>query len=404
MAAEINQDERKQGNVRKPILWNKIEGCPDTINEAILIPKEDGVISVSDDKTLRVWLKRDSGQYWPSICHSMPSEASSVNYNSETRRLFVGQDNGTITEFELTEDYNRLIHHRDYIAHQNRVTAVRFSLSCEWVLSCGKDKYFMWHCSETGRRLCGYQANAMCLCLEFDEQSKYAFVGDYSGQISVLKLKDTSFDHVVTLKGHAGSIRCLSWDAENQLLFSGSFDQSVIVWDIGSRKGTAFELQGHKDKVQGLVHAKTCRQLLSASDDGILGIWDMVVKRLETPDWAESDVCQKCDSPFFWNFKKMWSDKKVGQRQHHCRNCGKALCHPCCSKMSTIPLMGYEYEVRVCDECFESITPEDKAPHATFHDLKHSIVHMQLDEARKILLTTGKDRVMKLWDMKLVLH
>ncbi|CAL1543265.1 unnamed protein product [Lymnaea stagnalis] len=431
MAAEIKEDEKKVGNVRKPVLLNKIEGCPDTINEAIIIPKEDGVISVSDDKTLRVWLKRDSGQYWPSICHTMPSEASSVFYNSETRRLFVGQDNGTITEFELTEDYNRLIHRRDFIAHQSRVTGIRFSLSCEWVLSCGKDKYFIWHCSETGRRLCGYQANAMCLCLEFDEQSKYAFVGDYSGQISVLKLKDNSFDHVVTLKGHAvnflsfrrdlakfpspglsalrslvglGSIRCLSWDADNQLLFSGSFDQSVIVWDIGGRKGTAFELQGHKDKVQGLVHSKTSRQLLTGSDDCVLGIWDMVVKRLETPDWAESDVCQKCDSPFFWNFRKMWADRKVGQRQHHCRNCGKALCQACCNQMSTIPLMGYEYEVRVCDECFQSITPEEKAPHATFHDLKHSIVHMDLDASRKILLTTGKDRVMKLWDMSLVLH
>ncbi|BFZ06608.1 hypothetical protein BsWGS_09647 [Bradybaena similaris] len=404
MATEISQEERMQGNTRKPILLNKIEGCPDTINMAIVIPKEDGVISVSDDKTLRVWLKRDSGQYWPSICHTMPAEAASVDYNKETRLLFVGQDSGTITEFELTEDYNRLLHHRDYVAHQGRVTAVKFSLSCEWLLTCSKDKYFMWHCTETGRRLSGFQANSICLCLEFDEQSKYAFVGDYSGQISVLKLKDNTFDLVTTLKGHAGSIRCLSWDADNQLLFSGSFDQSVVVWDIGSRKGTAFELQGHKEKVQGLAYNKTSHQLLTGSDDGVLGIWDMEVKRLETPEWVESDVCQKCSSPFFWNFRKMWTDKKVGMRQHHCRHCGKALCHACCSKMSTIPLMGYEYEVRVCDCCFDQITPEDKAPHATFHDVKHGVVHMHLDESRKILLTTGKDRIMKLWDMRTVLH
>lgn len=46
-------------------------------------------------------------------------------------------------------------------------------------------------------------------------------------------------------QGHNGSIRALAWDGERQLLFSGSFDQSVIVWDIGGGKGTAFELQGH---------------------------------------------------------------------------------------------------------------------------------------------------------------
>jgi WD40 repeat protein len=44
----------------------------------------------------------------------------------------------------------------------------------------------------------------------------------------------------------AGSVRCMAWDIERKLLFSGSFDQSIIVWDIGGKKGTAFELQGHR--------------------------------------------------------------------------------------------------------------------------------------------------------------
>lgn len=43
-----------------------------------------------------------------------------------------------------------------------------------------------------------------------------------------------------------GSVRSLAWDIHRSWLFSGSFDQSAIVWDIGGRKGTAFELQGHR--------------------------------------------------------------------------------------------------------------------------------------------------------------
>ena len=42
-----------------------------------------------------------------------------------------------------------------------------------------------------------------------------------------------------------GSVRALAWDPENRLLFSGSFDESIIVWDIGGQQGTAFELHGH---------------------------------------------------------------------------------------------------------------------------------------------------------------
>lgn len=43
-----------------------------------------------------------------------------------------------------------------------------------------------------------------------------------------------------------GSVRCLTYDRERRILFSGGFDQIVILWDIGSQKGTAFELTGHK--------------------------------------------------------------------------------------------------------------------------------------------------------------
>jgi hypothetical protein len=36
---------------------------------------------------------------------------------------------------------------------------------------------------------------------------------------------------------------------------------------------------------------------------------------VKTPEWLDSDSCQKCDQPFFWNFKQMWDSKKIGLRQ-----------------------------------------------------------------------------------------
>jgi WD40 repeat protein len=44
----------------------------------------------------------------------------------------------------------------------------------------------------------------------------------------------------------AGSVRSLCYDAERRVLFSGGFDELVVVWDIGSQRGTAYELTGHK--------------------------------------------------------------------------------------------------------------------------------------------------------------
>ena len=99
-------------DISKPELVHKIEGCTDEVNGAVIIPGEfkrhcrkddvvisilmimmmimmsgeDGVISISSDRSVRVWLLRDSGQFWPSICHYYTSTApTSLSYCHERR-------------------------------------------------------------------------------------------------------------------------------------------------------------------------------------------------------------------------------------------------------------------------------------------------------------------------------
>uniref|UniRef100_A0A8C5BSE0 WD repeat and FYVE domain containing 2 n=1 Tax=Gadus morhua TaxID=8049 RepID=A0A8C5BSE0_GADMO len=382
--------EQPKPQTRKPVLLSKIEAFQDIVTTAVIIPKEDGVISVSEDRTIRVWLKRDSGQYWPSVYQTMSSK--SVASRSLVIYIYIYI---YIPEFILAEDYNKMTPARTYQAHQGRVLVVLFVLEMEWVLSTGQDKNFTWHCSESGQQLGTYRTAACVSGLQFDVETRHAFVGDQSGQVTILKVEQDSCSMVTTFKGHTGNVTALCWDPGQRVLFSGSSDNSIIMWDIGGRKGTAIELQGHNDKVQGLCFASHTRQLISCSSDGSIVIWNMDVTRQETPEWLDSDSCQKCEQPFFWNFKQMWDSKKIGLRQHHCRKCGQAVCGKCSSKRSTIPLMGFEFEVRVCDSCHESITEEDRAPTASFHDSKHSIVHIHYEATTGNLLTSGTDKVIK---------
>ncbi|XP_035767164.1 WD repeat and FYVE domain-containing protein 2 [Neolamprologus brichardi] len=342
MAAEI----QPQPQARKPCLLSKIDAFQEVVSTAVIIPKEDGVISVSEDRTIRVWLKRDSGQYWPSIYHTMPSSSSCMSFNPETRRLSVGMDTGSICEFVLSEDYNKITPARTYQAHQGRVTVVLFVLEMEWLLSTGQDKSFTWHCSESGQQLGTYRTAAWVSGLQFDVETRHAFVGDQSGQVTILKLEQDICSLVTTFKGHTGT---------------------------------------HTQAPSVLIEAQMINFLKCAFP--------------QTPEWLDSDSCQKCEQPFFWNFKQMWDSKKIGLRQHHCRKCGQAVCGKCSSKRSTIPLMGFEFEVRVCDSCHESISDEDRAPTATFHDSKHSIVYMHYEPTTGNLLTSGTDKIVKLWDM-----
>uniref|UniRef100_A0A8C4RY76 WD repeat and FYVE domain containing 1 n=1 Tax=Erpetoichthys calabaricus TaxID=27687 RepID=A0A8C4RY76_ERPCA len=315
MAAEIHARPQSA----RPVLLNKVEGHQDTVNVAVLIPKEDGVITVGEDRTIRVWLKRDSGQYWPSIYHMVSSPCSAMCYHHDSKRIFVGQDNGAIVEFEIAEDFNKMTLIKSYPAHQNRVSAIVFSLVSEWVISTGHDKTISWMCTRSGTMLGRHYFTSWASTLQYDYDTKHAFVGDYSGQITLLKLDQSNYSIITTLKGHEGSIGSLCWDPVQRLLFSGASDNSIIMWDIGGRKGRTLLLQGHHDKVQAVRYLQLTRQLISCSADGGIVVWNMDIRREEAPQWQESDSCQKCEQPFFWNLKQMWDTKTLGLRQPHCR-------------------------------------------------------------------------------------
>ena len=100
---------------------------------------------------------------------------------------------------------------------------------------------------------------------------------------------------------------------------SGSFDSNVFIWDVGGRKGTVYELNGHRNKVNTVHYVPSSRSLMSTGEDSTLVLWNLAAHRLETVDWAESDTCQLCNRPFYWNFKAMYDQKQIGLRQHHCR-------------------------------------------------------------------------------------
>ena len=63
-------------------------------------------------------------------------------------------------------------------------------------------------------------AGAWCLCLAFDRISNFAFIGDYSGGIHMVRLEEgEEFKFVTTLKGHAGLFICLGYHVKSFFKF-----------------------------------------------------------------------------------------------------------------------------------------------------------------------------------------
>ncbi|MGH0151981.1 UNVERIFIED_CONTAM: hypothetical protein FKN15_040266 [Acipenser sinensis] len=74
----------------------------------------------------------------------------------------------------------------------------------------------------------------------------------------------------------------------------------------------------------------------------LLNVQDMLSKE---PPWCDGSYCYECLAKF-----------GVTTRKHHCRHCGRLLCHKCSVK--EIPIIKFDLNkpVRVCDICFDVLT------------------------------------------------
>ncbi|UJR28285.1 hypothetical protein I4U23_009533 [Adineta vaga] len=404
MAAAIDEGV---GKVRRPELLHKID-IEVSINDAILLISEEGIITALDDRTLRIWLRRQTGKYWPSVCYTLESAPSALFYDESSRRLFCGCDSGLLHEFLVSEDFNKITLQCTYLGHQTRIHAVYFSARNNLLLSVCREKKFNYYSTDASienhqHALGSYTLTSWGMSITMDEISQHCFVGDSNGTIHFLKIDtNNKCNLITTLKGHTGSIQNLLWDVDAAWLFSGSFDTSVVVWDVGAHQGLAVELNGHSDRLVGISYDNLRKLLITCSADGHIGVWPMNVKRNETPKWNESDFCQICHLPFFWNIRAMWIQKQIGLRQHHCRKCGRAVCDKCSQTRKALPLLGYETVQRVCNDCVGTLRNDETVPLASFYDARQGTIRMDYNQGKKVMMTVGTDRTIKIWDMSSV--
>ena len=91
-----------------------------------------------------------------------------------------------------------------------------------------------------------------------------------SGKLYIWRLDRPSAPERV-LSGHHGSINAVSYGPDGRIVTAGA-DRTVRVWNPA--KGTEMILRGHHDEVSDATFTPDGAQLLSASDDGTLRLWD----------------------------------------------------------------------------------------------------------------------------------
>ena len=86
--------------------------------------------------------------------------------------------------------------------------------------------------------------------------------------------------HKSISKAHLNSIECMAGHPSNKVFASGSHDHTIKIWDLETTKET-MQLADHKyffvyfrEGVWSLQYSNDGNQLLSASPDTLIQIWD----------------------------------------------------------------------------------------------------------------------------------
>eukprot|EP00036_Acanthoecidae_sp_10tr_P010475 CAMPEP_0182924970 /NCGR_PEP_ID=MMETSP0105_2-20130417/8057_1 /TAXON_ID=81532 ORGANISM="Acanthoeca-like sp., Strain 10tr" /NCGR_SAMPLE_ID=MMETSP0105_2 /ASSEMBLY_ACC=CAM_ASM_000205 /LENGTH=472 /DNA_ID=CAMNT_0025062797 /DNA_START=72 /DNA_END=1490 /DNA_ORIENTATION=+ len=379
------------------------------INDALYVDDVDGgddggIISIGEDKQLLIWLKRDSGGYWPSVHEELPAPATALAFDGKDRKAYIGLATGVVLIYSIQGDFNACTYIDAIPAHKGRVTGLRVDNGREFLVSCSRDKTVALHSLRSLQSISVYPLPSWANDLDYDDKGPNIFVGDYGGRVHVLKLdKHQQIVPIVPLEGHSGSIKTVLWVRSEGMLYTGSTDKTIRMWDIGSCKGECFVLRGQKGSIDGLAYSAQTKQLIAAGSDKKLLVWNVGNDHWQMPPvWNKADNCEACGVAFFWNFEKMWQDRKLQvNRQHHCRYTGKAVCDTCSPTRTTITTMGFELPVRICKEAEPMITEEDKLPRAKAFPLGNTCTFTRLTTmgAEQVLMSGSTAGEICVWSM-----
>lgn len=87
--------------------------------------------------------------------------------------------------------------------------------------------------------------------------------------------------HGGDLKGHGGPIKAVTVSPDGTSVLSGSFDYSMISWDIsGDKPALVNRFIGHDAAVNAVAFTPDGLHAVTGSDDGTLGLWELGSGRL----------------------------------------------------------------------------------------------------------------------------
>jgi WD40 repeat protein len=168
--------------------------------------------------------------------------------------------------------------------HMAIIKSLSFTPNGKQLVSAGDDKVISvwdWQAAKTIRTIRGQVArgpDGKIFAMALSPDGHWLAAGGWmnsecQGRCGDIRLYDfTSGKLIALLKWHTNTVLGLAFSPDAKQLISGSFDHSVIIWDVEGRKQLHL-LRGHTDQISGVVFTPDGQRVVSSSYDTRLRLW-----------------------------------------------------------------------------------------------------------------------------------
>ena len=230
---------------RQVFVWDPVEilrGHTGAINALAWHPtNSQRLVSVSSDRTVRVWLFAEGITHTRLTGHT--GAVLDVAWEQDGTEFHSTSSDGTILAWSPRTGFIEVKVKKTY-------PIVAISLK-------GALRLYTTEPEETS--------------VDLSWDAKRAVIGFTDNTIQVTTVRP--YNHLHTLTGHTGSVNAVVWSPDDMRIVSGSADRTVRVWD--PQTGELLKtLRGHTGSVNTVAWSPDGTRIVSGSDDGTVRIWD----------------------------------------------------------------------------------------------------------------------------------
>ncbi|CAF1030087.1 unnamed protein product [Didymodactylos carnosus] len=163
-----------------------------------------------------------------------------------------------------------------YKQHIQAVIDIQFAPYGHYFASCGADGLACIWVTDKATPVRVYPEHGQIYCVQFHPNGNYFAAACHTNSIRLWDIVQCDNNSLVRLfNGHQKQISVLKFSSCGRLLVSGSYDCSVILWDIQDSVMIA-NLSAHTDAIIALQFSITGNLLITGGIDYTINIWDFI--------------------------------------------------------------------------------------------------------------------------------